>query len=316
MEIKRVACVGAGFIGLGWATLYSSKGIEVILHDISNDLLGKALTQIKLNLLFLEKHRLLKRGCTDVALKKIKTTLNLVEAVYPADFVTESVPENYAIKKKLFKAMDEIAPEHAILASSSSGLLMTEIQKATNKPERCVMTHPVLPLHLIPLVEIVGGEKTSKETIMRTYKFMASLGRTPVVLNKEVPGYIVNRLSAALWREAVSLVSTGVASAEDVDRAFCKGIGLRDPIFGPCLRAHIAGGSIEGFLDKLHESYTERWKTMETWTSIPSSAAKKVIKSVYEMNIIRTKTFAEIEELRDEKLAKILKIMLPKHPFY
>ena len=303
-------------VGHSWATLFSSKGFQVNLQDLTEDLLKRAARRVEANLVFLEQKELLGKGEADAALRRIKTTTDIAEAVSQADYVQESVPDNYDAKKKVFREMDDAAPEHAILASSSSGLLMTEIQKATAKPERCVLAHPILPPHLIPLVEVVGGEKTSRETVLATRDFMITLGKVPVVLNKEVPGYIVNRLTAALWREAVSLVANGVASAEDVDRAFCMGIGLRDPLLGPCLRAHVAGGGIERFIDNYDQSYSIRWRTMETWTSMPDSAAKKVIESVNEMEVVRTKTLEEIEALRDEKLIEILRLMLPKHPFY
>jgi len=316
MEIKTVACVGAGIIGHSWATLFSSKGLQVNLQDIADDILKRAVERVESNLIFLEQKKLLGRGESKVALKRIRTTTSIAEAVGQADYVQESVLDNYDDKKKVFKEMDAFAPSNTILASSSSGLRMTEIQKATTRSERCVLAHPILPPHLIPLVEVVGGEKTSRETVMTTRDFMIRLGKVPVVLNKEVPGYIVNRLTAALWREAVSLVANGVASAEDVDRAFCMGIGLRDPIFGPCLRAHVAGGGIERFIDNYDQSYSSRWRTMETWTSMPCSAAKKVMESVNEMGAVRTKTLGEIERLRDEKLVEILRVMLPRHPFY
>jgi len=195
------------------------------------------------------------------------------------------------------------------LASSASGLLMTEIQKVTTRPERCVLAHPVLPAHLIPLVEIVGGEHTSPSTVKATRDFMKSIGKTPVVLNREVPGYIVNRLQAALLREAIDLVHKGVASASDVDTAFCMGIGLRDPIIGPFLRIHLAGSGVERFIENFSRSYQYRWETMETWTSIPPSAAKSIIKGVNEMEVVRTKTLEEIKSWRDEMLVKILKLL-------
>jgi 3-hydroxyacyl-CoA dehydrogenase len=165
---------------------------------------------------------------------------------------------------------------------------MTEIQKATMHPQRCILAHPILPPHLIPLVEIAGGAATSPETAQKTQQFLKSIGKTPIILNKEVPGYIVNRLQAALWREAISLVAQGVANAEAVDTAFCLGIGLRDPLLGPFLRAHIAGNGIEHFLHNYAQSYNNRWTTMETWTSVPSSAAQKVINSVHRMPVIQT----------------------------
>jgi len=316
MEINTVACVGAGIVGHSWATLFSSKGLQVNLQDIAEDVLKRAVQRVEANLTFMEERKLLGRGESKAALKRIRTTTSVAEAVGQADYVQESVPDNYDDKKKVFKEMDAAAPRNTILASSSSGLRMTEIQKATTRPERCVLVHPILPPHLIPLVEVAGGEKTSRETITATRDFMIRLGKVPVVLNKEVPGYIVNRLTAALWREAVSLVANGVATAEDVDRAFCMGIGLRDPIFGPCLRAHVAGGGIERFIDSYEQSYSSRWRSMEVWTSMPLSAAKKVKESVHEMGAVRTKTLGEIERLRDEKLIEILRVMLPKHPFY
>ena len=186
---------------------------------------------------------------------------------------------------------------------------MTEIQKVTTRPQRCVLVHPVLPVYLIPLVEIAGGDQTSPETLSASYDFMKKLGKVPVLLKREVPGYIVNRLQAALLREAIDLIDKDVASAEDVDKAFCMGIGLRDPIIGPFLRTHLAGGGVERFLEHLSQSYRYRWETMETWTSIPPSAAKKMISGVKEMKVVRTKTLEEIKNWRDKMLIKLLRVV-------
>jgi 3-hydroxyacyl-CoA dehydrogenase len=316
MEFKTVACVGAGIIGQSWATLFSSNGLQVNLQDLTEGILKKAHRRIASNLFFLEQNKFLMKGKAESALKRITTTTSLTDAVWNADYVQESVPDNYESKKKVFWEMDAATQKSSILASSSSGLLMSEIQKNTTRPERCVLVHPILPPHLIPLVEIAGGEKTSMEVVANTRDFMVRLGKVPVVLNKEVPGYIVNRLTAAIWREAVSLINNDVASAEDIDIAFCMGIGLRNPIFGPCLRAHVAGGDIESFLEKYAQSYRTRWESMESWISMPFSAKKKVIESVNEMEVIRTKNMDEIERLRDKKLVEILRIIFPKHPFY
>ena len=315
MVVNKIACIGAGLIGCGWATLCASKGFDVVLQDLSTSILNNSIRRIHSNLQFLAKFKLIEPGGTKIALQKIKTTVSIIDAVSQVDYVVESVPDRYPIKNTIFKELDEHTPESTILASSSSGLLMTEIQKVTTKPERCVMTHPIIPLYLIPLVEIVGGEMTSQDTIAKTREFMKQLGKTPIVLNREVPGYIVNRLQAALLREAISLVANGVASANDVDRAFCMGVGLRDPIFGPYLRAHVAGGGIERFIQKFHQSYQIRWKSMETWTEISHPTIPKIIKSVNEMNTVCVKSLKEIERLRDEKLIQILTLMY-KHPFY
>ncbi len=312
MEIRKVTCIGAGLIGQGWATLFSSAGLEVTLQDVTEVVLEKSMKGVKLNLRFLEAKKLLKHGQAKAALKRIKTETSIGKAVREADYVQESVPDDYGVKKKVFGEMDAAAPDHAILASSSSGLVMTEIQKATVKPHRCVLVHPALPVYLLPLVEIVGGERTDPETATAAYDFMKRLGKTPVLLKREVPGYIINRLQAALVREAIDLVDKGVASAEDVDKAFCMGIGLRDPIIGPFLRIHLAGDGVELFFEKLSQSYRNRWETMEAWTSIPPLAAKKVINGVKEMEVIRTKSLDEIKSWRDEMLVKFLKLVRKK----
>ncbi len=309
MEIQKVACVGAGLIGQDWATLFSSKGLEVVLQDVSESVLEKSVKGAKANLLFLEANRLLREGEAQAALKRIKVSTFIGEAVGHADYVQESVPDNYDLKKKVFKEMDAAAPVHAIFASSSSGLLMTEIQKVTMRPERCLLVHPVLPVYLIPLVEVAGGEQTSRETVTVTYDFMKKLGKVPVLLKREVSGYIVNRLQAALLREAIDLVDKDIASAEDVDKAFCMGIGLRDPIIGPFLRVYLAGGGVERFIENFSHSYRYRWETMETWTSIPPSAAKKMVRGVQEMDVVRKKTLEEIKNWRDEMLIKLLRVV-------
>ena len=312
MEIRKVACVGAGLIGQGWATLFSSAGLEVILQDVTETVLERSMEAVKSNLRFLEANKLLKRGEGDVALKKIKMSTLIGEAVRDADYVQESVPDNYDFKKQVFREMDIAAPDHAILASSSSGLLMTEIQKVTLKPQRCVLVHPALPVYLLPLIEIVGGEQTDRETATVACDFMKRLGKTPVLLKREVPGYIINRLQAALLREAIDLVDKGVASAEEVDKAFCMGVGLRDPIIGPFLRIHLAGDGVERFIENFSQSYRNRWETMEIWTSIPPSAVNKIVRGVKEMDVVRTKTLDEIKSWRDEMLVKFLRLVREK----
>jgi len=309
MKIRTVACVGAGLIGQGWSTLFCSKGLNVTLYDVTEDILHLSLDHVSSSLRFLEANSLLKPGEASVALKRIKPTTDLAEAVANADYVQESVPDNYEIKKRVFQEMDAQAPDYAILASSASGLLMTEIQKVTKRPQRCVLAHPMLPAHILPLVEIVGGEQTSPDTVVTTQEFMKAMGKTPVVLNREIPGYIVNRLQAALLREAIDLVDKGIATAEDVDTAFCTGIGLRDPLLGPFLRIHLAADGVERFFEHLSRSYQYRWETMETWTSIPQSAVKAVVQGVKEIEIVKEKTLEEIKQWRDEMLVKILKVL-------
>ena len=308
-EITNISCIGAGLIGQGWAAQFCSNGYDVILYDLNEAILDNARGNIESNLTFLETHELLCQGETARALKKIKTTCNLAAAVEDADYVQESVFDTYDAKKQIFKEMDALSPNSAILASSSSGLLMTEIQKAVAAPQRCLLAHPYLPVHLMPLVEVVGGRQTSPDALAATCNLMEKVGKIPVQLQKEVSGYIVNRLQAALLREAIDLVDSGVASAEAVDKAFRLSLGLRGPILGPLLRAHLAGDGIECFFENYSESYQVRWESMATWNSLSAHATGANIKSIQEMQIVRTKSLPEIKTWRDEMLVKILKVV-------
>lgn len=306
MDIERVACVGAGLIGQGWAAVFASRGCRVVLQDASEAALERALPGVSANLRFMETSGLLKKGKAEAAMNRVRATPDLSEAVGEAQYVQESVPDRYEVKRPVFEQMDAAAPEDAILASSASGLVMTEIQMVTKWPGRCVLAHPILPAHLIPVVEVVGGEQTSPETVERTTEFMKAVGKMPVVLKREVPGYIVNRLQAALLREAIDLVYSGAATVEDVDTAFCMGIGLRDPFVGPFLRIHLAGDGVEKFIENYSRSYAYRWESMATWTSIPSAAAETVIEGVYGMQKVRAMSLEAIKRWRDEGLVKVL----------
>ncbi len=309
MKIQRVACVGSGLIGQGWATIFAAKGFDVILHDIDTSALKEAVRVIRTNIAFLEESGFLKKGARAEAGDRIETTTSLTEAVESADYVQESVFDDYSIKKSVFEEMDALAPESAILASSASGLLMTEIQRVTRRPERCVLVHPILPVHLIPIVEIVGGEKTSAGSVEAACEFMSRLGKIPVLLKREVPGYIVNRLQAALLREAIDLVAKGVASVEDVDRAFCMGIGLRDPFLGPFMRIHLVANGIERFKERYGQSYHYRWSSMDAWTEIPAGAFEEIVAGTRAMEKARTNTVAEIMGWRDHMLVRLMKLL-------
>ena len=307
-KIKKVACVGSGLIGQGWATLFAAAGYDVTMQDLSEDKLKSAGKQVSLNLRLLADNGRLDNETAAGAYKQIRTTLSLAEAVTDADYVLESVPDNYTAKRAVFKKMDALAPGSTILASSSSGLLMSEIQTAVTRPERCVLVHPFLPVHLLPLVEVVGGDRTVPETVDITCRLMEKIGKTPVRLKKEVSGYIVNRLQAAILREAVDLVASGVASAQEVDQAFCTGMGMRDPFIGPLLRAYLAGDGIENFLEHYSESYRLRWESMATWNTISSSVRGTLVNSVNEMPIVRENSLEKIKNWRDRMLIEMLKL--------
>ncbi len=234
-EIRRIACVGAGVIGHSWATFFAMKGYPVWLHDLSEAILRRSLGWIQTALALCAEKGVLADREVAAAVSRVQVTTDLSAAVTAADLVVEAVFEDYAVKRQVFQAVDGVAPADAILASSSSYLLMSKIQSVTRRPGRCIEVHPFNPPHLIPLVEVVPGRATEEATVARTVEFFAGVGKVPVVVRKELGGYIANRLQRALSREAVDLVESGVASVEDVDLAVSAGPGLRWALYGPFL---------------------------------------------------------------------------------
>lgn len=311
---KKVAVIGAGTIGASWATLFAAKGRQVNLQDVEEERLDQALKTIISNLKFLTESELLNEDSTSV-LKRVHPTTDLSLAVKNVEYVQESAFESYEVKKELFAQMDSICSENVILASSSSGLLMSEIQKVAKSPERCIIAHPFNPPHLIPLVELVPGKRTSEETIETAYRFHRMMGKTPLRVRKEVPGYVANRLCAALWREAIDLVHKEIASVEDVDLAVCRGPGLRWAFMGPHITYHLGGGSggIQEFIEHIGPTFESCWGSMSSWTSIPPSALKKVVKGLEEE--VEKRNLEELARWRDAKLVKILKTISDDSPF-
>lgn len=309
MTIRRIACVGAGLIGTSWAALFAANGFEVCLEDVNELALARAVDHTKTKVLFLIRNKLVPESDVEEVMDRVRVTRSLAEAVANADYVQESVFERYDVKREVFRDMDALSPEHAILATSASALLMSEIQTATTKPWRCVVAHPWNPAHLLPLVEIVPGKATSTATVDATYRLMETIGKTPIVVKKEIPGYVANRLQAALVREALDLVDKGVASVADVDRALCAGPGIRWAIMGPFMTMHLGHErGIESFLDALGESYSLRWSDMDTWTSIPTSASKKAVEGVRSLDEVQTHSISELASRRDAKLIEIIKL--------
>src|SRR5712675_1740848 len=227
--IRRVTIIGTGVIGASWAALYLAKGLEVVATDIAPNA-EAALKQFVEAAWPALKRLGLAPGASH---SKLSFTPKIEAAVKNTDLVQENGPERIDFKQKLYGQLDELLPPDVIIASSSSGLTMSEIQSgAASHPERCVIAHPFNPPHLIPLVEIVGGAKTSEATILRAADFYTSIGQRTVRLNKEMPGHVANRLQAALSREVYYLVAEGVVSAADVDTALSWGPGLRWGVMG------------------------------------------------------------------------------------
>src|SRR6266404_3718182 len=214
--IRRIAIIGTGVIGASWTALFLAKGLEVIATDVAPDAEAKLKSFVKAAWPALERLGLAPRASQT----RLTFTKDLPAAVRSADLVQENGPERIDFKRNLYQQLDELLPADVIIASSSSGLTMSEIQSACRShPERCVIGHPFNPPHLVPLVEIVGGAKTSEETIQRAVEFYTALGKRTVRLHKEVPGHIANRLQSALSREVYYLVAEGVVTAADADTA-------------------------------------------------------------------------------------------------
>ena len=258
--IRRIAIVGTGVIGASWAALFLAHGLEVIATDPAPtaeenlreyiDSAWPALEQLGLS--------------PGASKQRLSFTTKLGDALEGADLVQENGPERPDFKIKLFADMDALTPETTILASSSSGIPIGVSQSSCKHPERCVIGHPFNPPHLIPLVEVVGSEKTSSATIERTIAFYASIGKRPIHVPKEVVGHVANRLQAALYREIVYLIEHDVLSVSDADAAVSWGPGLRWGVMGPNLLFHLAGGQggIHHFMEHLAGPMATWWKDL------------------------------------------------------
>jgi 3-hydroxyacyl-CoA dehydrogenase len=258
--IRRIAIVGTGVIGASWAALFLAHGLEVIATDPAPnaeenlreyiDNAWSALEQLGLSF--------------GASRERLSFTAKLSDALKDVDLVQENGPERPDFKIKLFADMDALTPETTILASSSSGIPIGVSQSSCKHPERCVIGHPFNPPHLIPLVEVVGSEKTSSATIEHAIAFYASIGKRPIHVRKEVVGHVANRLQAALYREVVYLIEQEVLSVSDADAAVSWGPGLRWGLMGPNLLFHLAGGEggIHHFMEHLAGPMTTWWKDL------------------------------------------------------
>jgi 3-hydroxyacyl-CoA dehydrogenase len=300
--IRRIAIIGTGVIGASWSALFLAKGLEVIATDVAPDAEAKLKGFVDAAWPALER-----LGLAPGASKKRMTfTKDLPAALRIADYVQENGPERIDFKKTLYRQLDELLPADVIIASSSSGLTMSTIQAACEvHPERCVIGHPFNPPHLVPLVEIVGGAKTSEATIRRAMDFYSGLGKQAVRLHKEVPGHVANRLQAALAREVYYLVAEEVVSVADVDKALCWGPGLRWGIMGQVLLNHLGGGpgGIEHFFEQFTGPLTSWWKVLGAPELTPA-VRNKLIAGLREE--VGSRSIAELEAERDEVLLALL----------
>jgi 3-hydroxyacyl-CoA dehydrogenase len=300
-QVNRIAIVGTGVIGASWAALFLAHGLEVIATDPAPNA-EKNLREY-VNTAWPALVSLgLSAGATQ---DKLSFASNMSEALGGADLVQENGPERPDFKIKLFADMDAMAPEGAIIASSSSGITMSVMQSACKHPERCVIGHPFNPPHLIPLVEVVGGEKNSAATIERAIAFYASLGKKPIHLRKEVVGHVANRLQAALYREVVYLIEQDVLSVSDADAAVSWGPGLRWGVMGPNLLFHLAGGQggIHHMMEHLAGPMTTWWKDLGNPELTPK-LKEKIVQGV--LAEAGNRSIDEVAQERDRLLLGLL----------
>jgi 3-hydroxyacyl-CoA dehydrogenase len=302
--IRRIAIVGTGAIGASWAAEFLARGFDVIATDPapnaeSNlrkfiDAAWPALTDIGLS--------------PKASRERLSFTPDMKTAVSDADLVQENGPERPDFKIKLFADLDAATPHDSIIASSSSGLTMTVIQSGCSRPERCVIGHPFNPPHMIPLVEVVGGAKTSAETVRRAIAFYASIGKKPIHLRKEVVGHVANRLQAALYREVVNLVHLGVLDVADADTAVSWGPGLRWGVMGPNLLFHLGGGQggIQHFMEHLSGPLATWWKDLGTFTDWPEGLKQTIVDGT--LGEVHGRTVDQLAATRDEVLLGLLQL--------
>lgn len=313
-EIKKISCLGAGVIGSSWATNFAVRGYPVCVCDISSEQLVGAKKSIANNLEFLVNKGILGKEDAANAEGLVIFSTSVEEAVNDVQFIQESGPEKYEIKQQVLFEIEKYVSAGTIIASSTSGLLITEIAKFAKHPERCVGGHPYNPPHLIPLVEITKGEKSSPEAVKCAYDFYTLLGKEPVILQKETLGFIANRLQRALSREATDLVMRGVCTVEDVDKAVVFGPGLRWAILGPNMVMHLGGGmqGIKGLINHLRDSGNMWLKDMASWTEEPEEwadlAQEGVLLEIEKRPAEFGKTTEEIIEFRDNMLVELLKL--------
>ena len=312
-DIKRVACLGGGVIGSSWAINFAMYGLDVILRDINDEMVAKSEDQIIRYLDSLLAADALTPARRQYILQHITLTTSLEEAVRDAQFIQENGPERLPIKQSILAEVDQYAPADAIYASSTSGLLISDIARGSAHPERCLGGHPYNPPHLIPLVELTQGEGSNPSVVRTAYDFYQSVGKEAVLLNKECPGFIANRLQLALYREVQDLVMRGVCSVEDVDKALVYGPGIRWAIFGHNMIMQMGNpGGLTGMVNMLGNS-GDRWLAdMASWTHQPDNWAEVAQPGVdQEMANFPDyigHTNAECIAYRDQMLIDILKL--------
>ncbi|MCL6281357.1 3-hydroxyacyl-CoA dehydrogenase NAD-binding domain-containing protein [Streptomyces albidoflavus] len=260
-NVRRVACVGAGVIGGGWVAHFLARGYDVTAWDPAPDAAQKLRRLVDAAWPALTSLGLAEGASPD----RLTVTETLEQAVADAEFVQESAPEKLDLKRDLLTRLDTATPPGVVIASSTSGYPMTDMQTTAADPSRLVVGHPFNPPYLIPLVEVVRGEHTDPAAVAWATRFYQTAGKSVITMNNEVPGFIANRLQEALWREALHMVANGEATVRDIDLSITEGPGLRWAVMGPMLTFALAGGEggMAHMLDHFGPSLKSPWTRLE-----------------------------------------------------
>ena len=303
--VERVAILGAGTIGASWAAHFLAHGMAVNIWDPAPGY------EARCRAFVVAAWPALHRLGAPQALDECAMTFfdDPAEAVGDCQFVQESGPEDKAVKIELYSRFDDALPDDVVMASSSSGLLISELQAGLKSAARYVIGHPFNPPHLVPLVEVVGGEETDAAAVEWALAFYNGCGKKAIRINREVPGHLANRLQAAMWREAVHLVDTGVASVEDVDIAVSYGPGLRWALMGPNLILHLAGGEggIRHAIEHFGPAMESWWPDLGSAPTITHQAAEKLFAGVESEAAGRS--IGDLTRERDHLLISLLEML-------
>ena len=301
--IKKVSIIGTGVIGTGWIIRCLAHNKKVIAFDKDIKLKKKLIVEIKRAWPFIKKLFNKKK----LNLKNFKYVSTIEEAVKTADFIQECATENYTLKTKLMKNIGKFAKPNAIISSSSSGLLPTKIFSKCKNPSRTMIGHPFNPVYLCPGVEIVPGKKTNKFFLNKAKKFYKSISMNPIMVKKELPGYLSDRLQEALWREALHIINEGYATTEDLDRAIEDGPGMRYSLMGTFLTFHLAGGKagMKHMLKQFGPALKLPWTKLKA-PKLTKKLSARIIKGTKQQS--KGKSVASLSNIRDEYLVNLLKM--------
>lgn len=317
MKIQHVTLYGAGLIGSGWAThLLCCDFPEITLYDVSEDALDRARRRVRADLEFLAGEGVLTEEQLLERMGRLRFTCDREEALARADLIQENCPENLELKQSVMADIEEFCRPDAIIASSTSGISATLIARKMARPERLVGAHPYHPVYLLPLIELVKGERTDPECLDTLTAFYRSVRKEPVALKKECPGYIASRLMSVLFRESVHLIQSGVATMEDIDTAFTYGPGMRYGLIGINMTLQLTGGehglagALFGGIGTSGGNWMESFANFTQWPEdyLPfwQTCQKQMDQEMANRDEVHGRSNAEIERFRDRGLVRLL----------